>query len=175
MKFLKLLLIGLLVLLALDGCSSKGGTESGENEYGLMDEGTGGTGGPRISRYGQPDSERYGTGGSGSYDGTGAGRYGAAGGSGNLDDPSSPLARRVIYFEYDSDEVQPQFRSIVSAHAHYLASHPDRNVVLEGHADERGSPEYNIALGEQRALRLREGFIRGACAKKVSTSTGFSS
>lgn len=62
---------------------------------------------------------------------------------------------RVIYFEYDSDEIRPEFRSAIEAHAAYLASHPDTVMTLEGHADERGSREYNLALGERRALAVR--------------------
>jgi len=80
---------------------------------------------------------------------------GAGGGNDALDpalnDPSSPLSKRVIYFRYDSYEVLPEYQTVLTAHAGYLASHGARTVTLEGHADERGSPEYNIALGEQRA------------------------
>ncbi len=64
-------------------------------------------------------------------------------------------AARVIYFDYDSDEIRPEFRSAVEAHAAYLTSHPDAILTLEGHADERGSREYNLALGERRALAVR--------------------
>ena len=72
-----------------------------------------------------------------------------------LDDPNSPLATRVIYFEYDSSEVLPQYRSVVEAHAAYLAANPNAIVTLEGHADERGSREYNLALGERRAFAIK--------------------
>ena len=72
-----------------------------------------------------------------------------------LDDPNSPLATRVIYFEYDSSEVLPQYRSVVEAHAAYLAGNPNTIVTLEGHADERGSREYNLALGERRANAIK--------------------
>lgn len=72
-----------------------------------------------------------------------------------LDDPNSPLATRVIYFEFDSSEVLPQYRSVVEAHAKYLASTPNAVVTLEGHADERGSREYNLALGERRANAVK--------------------
>jgi len=143
MKLLKTALVVSMMSLALSGCSSKGGAQ-GE---GTADAGAGmegGAGGPQISKYGE------GAGG-GAYGGA---SYGAGtGGTGDpmLDDPSSPLSKRVIYFMYDSYEVLPEYQQVVSAHASYLASHPERNVILEGHADERGSPEYNIALGEQRA------------------------
>lgn len=72
-----------------------------------------------------------------------------------LDDPNSPLATRVIYFEYDSSEVLPQYRKVVEAHAAYLASNPNTIITLEGHADERGSREYNLALGERRAQTVK--------------------
>lgn len=80
---------------------------------------------------------------------------GAPGGRSALDDPNSPLAVRVIYFEYDSSEVLPQYRSVVEAHAAYLAGNPNVVVTLEGHADERGSREYNLALGERRAYAVK--------------------
>lgn len=72
-----------------------------------------------------------------------------------LDDPASPLSQRVVYFDFDSSEIKPEDREIVEAHAQYLVDHPNATVVLEGHTDERGSREYNIALGERRAKAVR--------------------
>lgn len=66
-------------------------------------------------------------------------------------DPNNPLSNRTIYFLYDSVEVQPQYRPVITTHAKFLAANPRLSVVLEGHADEQGTREYNIALGEQRA------------------------
>lgn len=68
-----------------------------------------------------------------------------------LDDPSSPLAKRVIYFNFDSSSVTPEGQELIEAHAVYLADNPTVAVRLEGHADERGSREYNLGLGERRA------------------------
>lgn len=73
-----------------------------------------------------------------------------------LDDPESPLATRVVYFDLDSSEIRDEDRSIVEAHATYLTAHPQARLRLEGHADERGSREYNIALGERRANGVRQ-------------------
>ena len=73
-----------------------------------------------------------------------------------LDDPQSPLSIRVIYFDYDSSEIQAEYRSAVEAHAAYLIRNPNTSITLEGHADERGSREYNLALGERRSLSVRE-------------------
>jgi peptidoglycan-associated lipoprotein len=72
-----------------------------------------------------------------------------------LDDPHGLLSNRVIYFEFDSANIRPEDRSVVEAHAQYLAGDPATSVVLEGHADERGSREYNIGLGERRADAVR--------------------
>ena len=62
----------------------------------------------------------------------------------------------VIYFDFDSSEVHPDDRIVVEAHAQVLARDPNAEVVLEGHADERGSREYNVALGERRANGVRD-------------------
>ena len=62
----------------------------------------------------------------------------------------------VIYFDFDSSEVHPDDRVVVEAHAQYLARDGAAEVVLEGHADERGSREYNVALGERRANGVRD-------------------
>ena len=76
-------------------------------------------------------------------------------------DPNSPLARqRSIYFDYDDFGLGPEDRAVVELQGRYLAQHPNVNVRVEGNTDERGSPEYNLALGNkraeavQRALRL---------------------
>lgn len=73
-----------------------------------------------------------------------------------LDDPESPLATRIVYFDLDSSDIRDEDRSIVEAHATYLAAHPQARLRLEGHADERGSREYNIALGERRTNGVRQ-------------------
>jgi peptidoglycan-associated lipoprotein len=72
-----------------------------------------------------------------------------------FNDPSSPLYQRVIYFEYDSSAIQPAFVEVLRAHSLYLSTNPQANVVLEGHTDERGTREYNLALAEQRAETVR--------------------
>lgn len=78
---------------------------------------------------------------------------------GDLNDPDGPLSVRVIYFDLDSSNVRADFRSTIEAHAAYLAGNPDVSISLEGHADERGSREYNLALGEQRALAVRKQLV----------------
>ncbi len=64
------------------------------------------------------------------------------------------FAKGTIYFAFDSSEVSPQFIPIINKHIDYLRRNPNKIIILEGHADERGSREYNIALGEERALSV---------------------
>ncbi len=68
-----------------------------------------------------------------------------------LDVPGSLLSKRSVYYPFDVSAVQENDKPIVQAHAQYLAEHPARNVRLEGNCDERGSNEYNLALGQRRA------------------------
>jgi peptidoglycan-associated lipoprotein len=70
--------------------------------------------------------------------------------------PGSPLSKRVVYFDFDRSDVREEDRPVVEAHAAYLAANPGTPVILEGHADERGSREYNLALGERRAISVRQ-------------------
>jgi peptidoglycan-associated lipoprotein len=73
-----------------------------------------------------------------------------------FEDPNNPLSKHTVYFDFDKSDVHPEDREIVLAHATYLAQHPDTKVVLEGHTDERGSREYNVALGERRAKSVMQ-------------------
>jgi peptidoglycan-associated lipoprotein len=72
-----------------------------------------------------------------------------------LENPNSLLATRVIYFDFDQSTVRADYLDVISAHADYLAANPQVVVRLEGHTDERGSREYNLALGENRAKAVR--------------------
>lgn len=73
-----------------------------------------------------------------------------------LENPNSLLATRVIYFDFDQSGVGMDYRDVVNAHAEYLATNPQVSVRLEGHGDERGTREYNLGLGEQRANSVRD-------------------
>ena len=68
----------------------------------------------------------------------------------NFDNSESLLSKRVIYFDFDKSEVKSEYRAIVAAHASYVSAHGSARVTLEGHADERGTREYNLGLGERR-------------------------
>ncbi len=85
-----------------------------------------------------------------------------------LDDPDSLLAKRVVYFDFDQSDIKSDFRAIIQAHAEYLANNRSVLVTLEGHADERGTREYNIALGENRANAVHRILtLQGALASQV--------
>jgi peptidoglycan-associated lipoprotein len=62
---------------------------------------------------------------------------------------------RIIYFDYDSYVIKPEFQSLIEAHSRFLKANNGRRVNLEGHTDERGGREYNLALGQRRAEAVR--------------------
>jgi peptidoglycan-associated lipoprotein len=68
-----------------------------------------------------------------------------------LNDPKSMLFKRSVFYEYDQSSIKTDYRSIVEAHARYLRDNPGANITVEGNCDERGSREYNLALGQRRA------------------------
>lgn len=153
--FYKIMIIGFVALLA--GCETTPDDEGLSEDEAAQDAGATGAGRPGGGEYGA-ESRGF---------ESGPGYEGYPGGE--LDDPKSPLSKRVIYFMYDSAEISPEYLPIIDAHARYLSSHPEIQVTLEGHADERGSREYNIALGEQRANSVfRKLGIQGVGEGQVS-------
>jgi len=95
-------------------------------------------------------------------DSTGVSSNGVAGSAlpGELVDPrknpASPLSKRSIHFDFDSFVVKDEYRPMLEAHAGYLNSKRDARVILQGNADDRGSREYNLALGQKRAEAVRK-------------------
>ena len=99
-------------------------------------------------------------------DGAGVGKGGNTSAVGNGDVKTVDLgtsaqdvflksATRLVYFDYDSFAIRSEFQSVVEAHAKFLKSNPARKIALEGHTDERGGREYNLALGQKRAEAVR--------------------
>ncbi len=87
-----------------------------------------------------------------------------------LDDPSSLLSKRVIYFDFDRTEIRQEFRDIIRAHSEYLTANPRTRIVLEGHTDERGTREYNMGLGERRANAVRSMMtLQGVASSQIET------
>ena len=73
-----------------------------------------------------------------------------------LTDPNNILSKRSVYFDFDSYVVKDEYRSLVVAHAQYLRDNPNARVLLQGNTDERGSREYNLALGQRRADAVKK-------------------
>lgn len=87
-----------------------------------------------------------------------------------LKDPNSPLSKRLIYFDFDSNIVKEEFRPMVSAHAKYVAGNGKAKMIIQGHTDERGSREYNLALGQRRADAVKQMMsVLGADGGRVET------
>ena len=146
MKFTKTLAaIAIVSTLALTGCSSDEEKDASLTDGSL----NGGMNDASVSGLGDGSGM-----GSGGRFGANGGKYGARGANGlppEFSDPNNPLSKRTIYFMLDSSQVQQDFVSVIAAHARYLLANPSQHIVLEGNGDERGSREYNIALGEQRS------------------------
>lgn len=141
-------LFGLLLVAVLAGCSSKGGTTQEGDMATVDDRGTAAGEGAVAT----------GAAGAGTFQGL------------SIDDPASPLSRRVIYFEYDSSNILAEDQDLLNSHAMYLSANPGQGVTLEGHADERGSREYNIGLGDRRVQSVRRVLeLQGVSAQQIST------
>jgi peptidoglycan-associated lipoprotein len=86
---------------------------------------------------------------------------GGSGGSGNFssqpwNDPKSPLFEKSIYFGFDEYTVQTKYQKMLSAHASYLKANPTQKIIIQGNTDERGTTEYNLALGQRRSDAVRK-------------------
>ena len=87
-----------------------------------------------------------------------------------LEETDSVLANRTIYFEFDSAKLSDESLSILETHGAFIAENGNVDVRLEGHADERGSREYNIALGDRRAQSVRRVLLlQGASTDQIDT------
>lgn len=73
-----------------------------------------------------------------------------------VDQAPEPADSRLVYFDYDSFVIKPEFQAVIAAHARFLRAQPARKVAIEGHTDERGGREYNLALGQKRAEAVRD-------------------
>lgn len=145
MKILKVMLLSLLCL-GLAACatpqnmSSQSGnaTSAGQNGQGAQSGGSG-SGGLSTTTLGGGANANAGTGSQSSF------------GNGN-----TKLAKRTFYFPFNSSQVAQKYLPILQAHANYLMNHASAHVRLEGNTDERGTREYNLALGERRSQAIAQ-------------------
>ena len=145
-KSMILMLMLVFGMALLSGCSSTGGPQDGEGTG--AEVGGNGTGGADTSA----------AGGGGAWTGSA------------LEDPNSPLYEKVVYFDFDTAEIRPEYVDTLRAHAEYLVNTPAARLVIEGHCDERGSREYNIALGERRANSVQR-FLEAEGVSPVQLET----
>jgi peptidoglycan-associated lipoprotein len=83
------------------------------------------------------------------------------------------LSKRIVYFDFDRADIRADSQSVVSAHAAFLSKNPNVKVRLEGHADERGSREYNIGLGERRGQAVRRALLLTGVAEVQLTTVSY--
>jgi peptidoglycan-associated lipoprotein len=85
-------------------------------------------------------------------------------------DPANPLSKKSIFFDFDSFVVKSEFQPVVEAHGKYLATTKGRRIMVEGHTDERGGREYNLALGQKRAEAVKQRLmLLGATDSQIET------
>jgi peptidoglycan-associated lipoprotein len=135
-----------LLALTLSACGTKGGTQA------TVEDRTGGTTAATMTT---PAGGAESTGVSGAGV-TGSALPGSDAAGDPRRDPASPLSKRSIFFDFDSYVVKDEYRPVLEAHAGYLMAKRDARVILQGNADERGSREYNLALGQKRAEAVRK-------------------
>jgi peptidoglycan-associated lipoprotein len=113
-------------------------------------------------------AQTSGVGGESAGTGTGTGAGGTAEGALG---PSGALgSQRIIYFDFDSSDIRPEFVDVVAAHGRFLAGNASIHVRLEGSTDERGSREYNIGLGERRAQTVKRALmLQGVKEAQIAT------
>ena len=98
------------------------------------------------------------------------GAVGTGAGGSPLRDPANILSKRSVYFDYDSFVVKDEFRPLVEAHARYLVANRGTRMIVQGNTDERGSREYNIALGQKRADAVKRTMtLLGAQEAQIET------
>lgn len=85
-------------------------------------------------------------------------------------DPNNPLSKKSVFFDFDSFVVTATYQPVVEAHGKYLAANPNRRITVEGHTDERGGREYNLALGQKRAEAVKQRLLLlGAKEPQIET------
>ena len=147
------ILIGVLAALALAACSTTPKQEGGAP----VDERT-------------PGATTPGAATSGAGTGSVAGTANQGAGTNPLKDPGSILSKRSVYFDFDAYAIKDDYKSLLEAHARYLQANRNARMTVEGNTDERGSREYNIALGQRRAdAAKRMMLLSGATEAQIDT------
>jgi peptidoglycan-associated lipoprotein len=87
-----------------------------------------------------------------------------------LNDPNNILSKRNIYFDFDKDEIKPEYRPLIEAHAKYLLANTGARTILQGNTDDIGTREYNLSLGQRRAVAVKKMMnLLGVQDKQIET------
>lgn len=181
---MKRLIIGICVAFVLAGCGATGGKKAGVEQKDVFDKGAATTAEEKARTEAEArakaDAERRAKEAAAKAGGDQAvvrplpdGRV--AGGAltdpaSALKDPASPLSKRSIYYDFDMYNVRDEFAPIVEAHAKLLRDNKDLKVRVEGNCDERGSREYNLALGQRRADSVKRAMtLLGVPARQIES------
>lgn len=148
----KKIAVALFGFMLLAGCSGDPTKEGEDQASAVVDsrEGGKGSGGESATTSGAAGHEGQ---DATALTGDGSG-YGSWRGK-SLDDPTSPLSVRTIYFDFDSIDIRSEYIEVLRAHGQYLSENPNVKILIEGHCDERGTREYNLALGERRSHMIK--------------------
>jgi peptidoglycan-associated lipoprotein len=146
------ILIGVLAALALAACSTtpkqEGGAPVDERNPGATTPGAATSGAATGSVAGAPNQD----------------------GTNPLKDPRSILSKRSVYFDFDAYAIKDDYKSLLEAHAKYLQANRNARMTVEGNTDERGSRDYNLALGQRRAdAAKRMMLLSGATEAQIDT------
>lgn len=132
----------------------------------------------KLDEQGAPVEDRAGTGASaaagtgGSASATGESRVAPVTTDASAQKAGPAGVERLVYFDYDSYVVKPEYQSLIESHARFLKANPSRKVAVEGHTDERGGREYNLALGQKRAdAVVRALKLRGVADGQLEASS----
>lgn len=160
----QLLLIALVAAVAA-GCASQQTSEEAAPSGTQTSASTQPAPGAQASSTEQPGTMQ-----SGSQPMASTGSSGAATSSQGSGAMMSPSADRSIYYDFDKAIVKDEFRSVIESHGGYLSAHPGAKVTIEGNCDERGSREYNLALGQRRADSVKAKLkLLGASDAQIET------
>ena len=100
------------------------------------------------------------------------------GGSGNFgsqpwNDPSSPLFQRSVYFDLNEYTVQTKYQKQLSAHASFLKANPKQKIIIQGNTDDRGTAEYNLALGQKRSEAVKKALLAQGVSESQLEAVSF--
>jgi len=196
MKQFSKLAIAIVPALIMLGCGSKGDVKEAGGDSGVQQGrvagATPGSGAAAVGS-GAPGSSAGSAGSTGSAGGASNGSSGSVGTAGSSGSPASAIAgggtagadqsggtkpgmlptEQKIYFDFDKSEIKSEYKATLTAHVSYMLANPSVKVAIEGHCDERGTREYNLALGERRAHAVKQFLVLQGVAKDQVTTVTF--